>query len=175
MAVTSVLCVCTGNVARSVMLAHMLETLAGAEGLALSVATAGTHAVEGSAISTRTRLALEGLDELGPVDYGAHRSRQVTESDLRGADLVLCAEASQVRLLRQWFPASASRVVALGDFVRFAPLEGGLEAQVQEVAAREPDGALDVLDPAGGEQEDYDRCAQHLWALAQATVVLLGA
>ena len=46
---------CTGNVARSVMLGYMLSTLADDSGVEWQIRTAGTHVTEGSAMSVRTR------------------------------------------------------------------------------------------------------------------------
>jgi protein-tyrosine-phosphatase len=172
--VTKVLCVCTGNVARSVMLAHMLTTLAEAEGREWRVRTAGTHAVEGASVSARTKAALEAIAELPDLAYGAHRSTQVGAADLAWADAVLCVEAGQVRLLRDRHPEAAAKVVSVGQFVRVAPLDQALAPQVAAVAALEPDPAVDVADPAGGEQDDYDRCAGELWEIAQVFVTLAG-
>ena len=56
---------CTGNVARSVMLGYMLTTLAYTNEADWKLRSAGTHVIEGSAMSSRTRDALWSIDELG--------------------------------------------------------------------------------------------------------------
>ena len=61
----NILTLCTGNVARSVMLGYMLTTLAESTGQDWNVRTAGTHVAEGSAMSGRTREALKKVEELG--------------------------------------------------------------------------------------------------------------
>jgi protein-tyrosine-phosphatase len=170
----NVVILCTGNVARSVMLGYMLTTIAEADGREWRVRTAGTHAEGGAAMSSRTRDALLALDDLGEHHYGAHRSHQVTGDDVAWADVVLAMEASQVHLARRWFPDAVGRIVQLGQFVRAAPLDESLAEQVAAVAALEPDATLDVADPAGGEQDTYDLCARELWEMAQVFAVVVG-
>ncbi len=163
-----VVTLCTGNVARSVMLAAMLETLGPEYGCAIEVRSAGTHVVEGSAVSARTRDALDHLDEFGPVSLNGHRSHQLDLADLEWGDVVLALEADHVRYVDRAYPAFALSCCSLAQFVREAPLDAPFSTQVAVVAALEPDEAFDVADPAGGDQHAYDRCAEHLWALAQA-------
>ncbi len=162
-----VVTLCTGNVARSVMLEAMLQAL-GADSHRFEVRSAGTHAVEGSSISARTRIALDRVDELGPISVASHRSHQLDLDDVEWADLVLAVEAGQVRFVRREYPAFALSSCSLAQFVRQAPLDVPASTQIAVVAANEPDPAFDVDDPAGGDQADYDRCAQRLWELAQA-------
>ena len=168
----TLLTLCTGNVARSVLLAHMLDALGREEGWRWEVRSAGTHAVEGAGISARTRDALVALGELGPGPILGHRSHQVEASDLAWADLTLCVEASQGGLAATLDPDA--RVVSLGQFVREADLEGDWTSRVERVSARGADPRYDVVDPAGGDQSLYDAVARELWELAQALVTLLG-
>jgi protein-tyrosine-phosphatase len=164
---------CTGNVARSVMLGYMLTTLGEAQGADWALRTAGTHVIEGLAMSGRTRDALLGIDELGEHHYNAHRSHQVDEDDLAWADVVLASEADHVRYVRAAFPEHAEKVVQLARFVRDAPLDVTFDEQVRVVSACEPDEEFDVADPSGGDQAVYDECAQYLWELAQVFAVLV--
>ena len=84
----NIVTLCTGNVARSVMLGYMLTTIADAAGVDWHVRTAGTHVTEGSAMSGRTRDALRHIEGLGDHRYGAHRSHQLDVDDARyGAEL----------------------------------------------------------------------------------------
>ena len=167
-----VLTLCTGNVARSVMLAYMLSDLADADGLAWQVRSAGTHAIEGQAMSLRTRYALESIPELGEHRYGAHRSHQVDEADLSWADVILAAELDHVRYVER-LAGDRSRAVQLGAFTAYAPSGRGLEEQLREVRRYPTDASRDVRDPAGGDQADYDACARELWRLAQDFVALM--
>jgi protein-tyrosine-phosphatase len=166
---------CTGNVARSVMLSYMLTTIAESTREAWHVRSAGTHVTEGSAMSGRTRDALLKIEELGQHRYGAHRSHQLDQSDAEWADVILAAEADNVNFVRRNFPLSTDKAVQLAQFVRFAPLEGDLGAQLRAVSSHAPSSEFDVRDPAGGDQATYDACARHLWDLAQSFALLVGA
>ena len=161
-----ILTLCTGNVARSVMLAYMLSDLAEAEGRSWRVRSAGTHVAAGQAMSARTRAALEKVPELGEHHDGAHRSHQVDVADLEWADVILAAELDHVRFVER-LVADGSRAVQLGAFAAYAPAGFDLAEQLREVARLPGDASLDVRDPAGGDQADYDACASELWRLAR--------
>ena len=164
--------VCTGNVARSVMLGSMLTTLGEGGGEQWHIRTAGTHVTEGLAMSARTRDALLAIADLGEHRYGAHRSHQLADEDVTWADVILASEAGHVRFVRERFDHATHRVVQLGQFVRFAPRDLMLDDQLLVVARHEPDVSRDVIDPAGGDQNAYDECACQLWVLAQECAAL---
>ena len=164
---------CTGNVARSVMLGYMLTDLAQAARVHWLVRTAGTHVREDSAMSSRTRDALMGLSDLGDHHYGAHRSHQLSALDVAWADLIVATEAAHVHYVRRAFPEASPKAVQLHQFVRYAPLDDDVAAQAAAVSGLEPDATYDVRDPAGGELADYERCVNELWELAQAFSVLV--
>jgi protein-tyrosine-phosphatase len=163
-----VVTLCTGNVARSVMLGYMLTTLAEAAGRDWSVRTAGTHVIEDSAMSARTRDALLSIDELGLHHYGAHRSHQLTDDDVAWADVILASEANHVYFVRLNFPEGAAKTVMLHQFLREAPLDVSFSQQLRYVASLQPSMFFDVDDPAGGDQTIYNACAANLWDMAQA-------
>ena len=163
---------CTGNVARSVMLGYMLHTISDANAARWEIRTAGTHVTEGLAMSGRTRDALIAIDELGEHPYGSHRSHQLSEQDVAWADVVLAAEADHVRYVRECHTLEEHRVVQLAQFVRYAPWDLDLAEQLLVVARHAPDAAYDVIDPAGGEQQAYHECARQLWDLASAFATL---
>ena len=159
---------CTGNVARSVMLGYMLSSLACREGFDWHVRSAGTHVTEGSAVSARTRDALVAIEELGEQRYGLHRSHQLRVDDVNWSDVILCAEADHVRFVRRHFSAAADKTVQLAQLVARAPAGVSRSEQVAYVASLELDAQFDVADPAGGDQAVYHACAQQLWSLAGA-------
>ena len=165
--------VCTGNVARSVMLGYMLTTLAKANGYDWQIRTAGTHVIEGSAMSARTRDALLALDDVGPFHYSAHRSHQLTSDDVAWADVILASEADHVAFVRRSFSNGTPKTVQLHQFLRAAPLDAPFDEQIQFVASLPPSGLLDVADPAGGDQDAYDACAAALWEMAQVFVTIV--
>lgn len=163
----SVLLVCTGNVARSVMARSMLEWLADAEGIPLRLATAGTHAVEGQPAGARTQAALALVGSLEGVSVGRHRSHQLVDEDVERADLVVAMEAGHVRYVRRHHPQAAGRTATLRHLCR--SLEPGptpLAARVAalELATAPLQDADDVVDPAGGDAALYRACADDLWA-----------
>jgi len=173
--VLNIVTLCTGNVARSVMLGYMLTTLAEAKGDEWHVRTAGTHVSEGSAMSGRTRDALMKIEGLGDHRYGAHRSHQLNEADTEWAQVILAAEADNVKFVRANFATNAEKAVQLAQFVRFAPLGGNFDAQLSAAFSHQPSPDFDVTDPAGADQLTYDACARQLWDLAQAFATLVGA
>ena len=156
------------------MLGYMLTTLAEVNGEDWHVRSAGTHVIEGSAMSARTRSALMAIDELGEHHFNAHRSHQLDELDVTWADVILASEADHVRYVRTCWPDGATKAVQLGLFGRAAPVDGPFDHQLRAVATREPLVEYDVADPAGGDQGDYDRCALQLWELAQVFATLVG-
>jgi protein-tyrosine-phosphatase len=171
----NIVTLCTGNVARSVMLGYMFTTIAESTGAAWAIRTAGTHVGEGSAMSARTRDALLRIDELGDHRYGAHRSHQLTAADTEWADVILAAEVNNVIFVRANFATNAEKAVQLAQFVRLAPLNDDLGAQLRALSAYEPSPAFNVEDPAGGDQSTYDACARQLWDFARAFATLVGA
>lgn len=148
---------CTGNAARSVM-----------AGAALSahlpdwhVTTAGTLVVEGQPMSWRTRAALDGVGLAVPE----HRSRQVTGDDLGHAALVVALATEHVHWVRRAHPEAAGRTATLRRLVRDLP---GDPAPLAERIARlglsgvELEPWEDVLDPGGGDADQFASCAREV-------------
>ncbi len=171
----SLLVVCTGNAARSVMAGLMLERLGATRGLDMSVTTAGTHAVEGLPLGARTLAGLRAVPGVaaaladGPP-IGAHRSRQLSDEDLGHVDLVVAMEAGHVRHVRRLHPGASARTAVLRRLARElptgpAPLQARVAALDLEHAPL--DAADDVADPAGRDDAAYAECAAELWELCQ--------
>jgi protein-tyrosine-phosphatase len=155
-----VLVLCTGNAARSVIAGALLDAC----GVDVKVTTAGTHVIEHQPMSRRTRDALSSIG----IDAPAHRSRQVSESDVESADLVIAMEADHVRYVRRRHPDAASRTATLRWLVENLP--AGDQELSQRVAGLhlaelDPDLQGEVEDPAGGDEAKYRRCARELQAL----------
>jgi protein-tyrosine-phosphatase len=164
---------CTGNVSRSVMLGFMLTTISEACGADWKIRTAGTHVLEGSSMSSRTRDALLTIDELGEHHYGGHRSHQLDANDVDWSDVILAAEADHVAHVNRHFPNGQKKTVQLARFVRDAPLDETLERQLEVVTLLGPSPEFDVADPAGGDASVYNECAALLWELSQVFATLV--
>ena len=126
---------CTGNAARSVMAGAMLE----AAGTAVRVTTAGTHVVEHQPISIRTRRALEVVG----LHASLHRSRQLTDTDVRTADLVVAMAGEHVSYVRRRHPEGSDRTATLEFLVEHLPT--GTSPLAERVAALRRDALHDSL------------------------------
>jgi protein-tyrosine-phosphatase len=159
------------------MAGFMLDYLSEVNGSGLSVATAGTHVVDGQPISRRTRAAITAIDALADVPMGSHRSRQVDLAALDRADVVIGMEADHVRFVRRQHPTAADRTATLRRLCRDLPPGSG----TRPVPVRDRVAALDLAtvtltddedvdDPAGHDDDVYAACARQLWDLCQVLV-----
>jgi protein-tyrosine phosphatase len=134
-----VLIVCTGNTCRSPMVAGALRRQLGPDTDRVVVESAGTAAWEGQP-ATEPTLRIAARDG---VDLSEHRSRRLTRSLVREADLVLVME-----------PSHLSAVLALGaDPARAHVIS-------EWPTPGEPD--LPLSDPYGGSAEAYEECWQRV-------------
>jgi len=146
-----VLFVCDGNICRSPMAAEYLRHRAVREGLSHAlVDSAGILGIEGSPAAP---FAVDVLKSAG-LDLTRHRSRGVTVSDMRTADLVVTMTQTQLETLGRRHPAASVRRQLLRAF------EGGPVPR---------GGAADLTDPIGGPIEGYREafsiirtCVDHL-------------
>jgi protein-tyrosine-phosphatase len=154
---------CTGNAARSVMAgaalaAHLPDW---------QVTTAGTLVVEGQPMSWRTKAALDGVGLAAP----AHRSRQATATDLGHAALVIALAPEHVHWVRRTCADAADRTATLRRLARDLPDDDApLAERVArlELATVELEAWEEVVDPGGGDAEDFAACAREVVALVAA-------
>jgi protein-tyrosine-phosphatase len=163
--VVHVVFLCTGNAARSVMGGAVLAEVAPD----IACTTAGTHVIEGQPISWRTRDALATLG----LNASSHRSRQLRDEDVTDADLIVGFEAVHVGWVRRNYPAAGTKTATLKYLVdHLAETGGTLSWRVSQLGldAVVLERQEDVIDPAGGDVEDYHACAAEVDHLVRALV-----
>jgi protein-tyrosine phosphatase len=113
-----ILVVCTGNVCRSPYIERLLD--AQLSGTGISIASAGTGALVGSAMDPQAeqRLIRAGGDPAGFV------ARQLTSALIRQADLVLCATRQHRSMVVRAEPKGLRYTHALADFSDLARAMG---------------------------------------------------
>lgn len=134
--------VCLGNICRSPMAAAVAAALVDKAGLGEQVSvesfgTAGYHVGEAPDPAAVAALRRRGW----PV--GRHVARRIRAGDIEAADMVLCADRSNVadlaRLVRD--PSQRTKVALLRSF---DPASGPVDQEVP--------------DPWGGDESDFDAC-----------------
>ncbi len=164
------LVLCTGNAARSVIAGAAIRS----HGLhGVEVDTAGTLVVEGQPMSWRTRAAFDAIG----LPVPAHRSRQAAISDLDRADLVIGLAPEQVRWVRREHPSASARTGTLKRLVRDLPSGAGdLGARVSSLGLAwiELEEWEEVMDPGGGDAEDFIACAHEIRMLVDAFASAFG-
>jgi protein-tyrosine phosphatase len=191
-----VLCVCTGNVFRSrIMAAELRRGLVDADAAdEFEVSTAGTGAIMGAALSEHDLVELRrvGVDASPPAWV-----RALTGDAIDRADLVLVAERAHRSRVLDIAPAALHRTFLFGEFARLAdsvrptltdtsaralPLTAASRPHrarlaVAVVAAHRarfaPETTDEVPDPAAGPPDRLDEVAERLRAAAVSTLDVL--
>ena len=159
------LCICTGNLARSPVAERLLA--AGLDAT-VQVTSAGTYAAVGRPIDPLMSARLSRLE----VAADGFRARQLTAAQLREADLVLALTREHRGAAVDLWPGSVRRAFTLLEFARLVDqvsandLPSGsvadrLRAAVPLAAGRRrmlagPAGADDVPDPHGQPDDVYE-------------------
>ena len=146
-----VLIVCDGNICRSPLAAEYLRDRAVHSGLShVLVDSAGLLGIEAAPAAP---FSIEVGREAG-LDLTRHRSRGVTITDMRTADLVLAMTLAQLETLERRYPTSAQRRLLLRAF---------------EDGPHPRGGAPELEDPVAGPIEEYREafsvirtCTDHL-------------
>jgi low molecular weight protein-tyrosine phosphatase len=107
----SILAVCTGNVCRSPAVERLLSRDLGPT---VFVSSAGTHALVGQPISE----PMARLLRRNGVPDGAFVARRLTESLVKGSDLVLALTRAQRSLVVELWPPAIRRTFTVREFAR---------------------------------------------------------
>ncbi len=134
----------------------------------LDVVTAGTFSVDGQPISWRTR---EALQRVG-LEARQHRSKQITREHVESSDLIIGLAPEHVQWIRREHPDMASRTATLRRLVRDLRSDGPLTDRVSQLALHrvELEPWEEVIDPGGGELDDFVACAIDVVALIDGLV-----
>jgi len=143
----SILLVCTGNTCRSPMAAALLrhklaERWGNKVAAEVEVRSAGLRVARPG--EPATAHALDAMAELG-LSLQAHQAHQLNASDLRSPDLILTMTRAHREELRQSYPTAADRLFTLCEYTSA------------------PEGAgRDIVDPIGGDMDEYRACRDQL-------------
>ncbi len=162
-----ILFLCTGNAARSVMAAVTMRALLGEESAYL-ISSGGTHVLPGQPMSVRTRRALERHGLSDPW----HRSHQVNADDVARSSLIVAMEPMHGAWMQRTHPDGVAITGSLPRLVRElqanpAPRDhhkvrrAEFDARVAslDLAGRRFEKWEEIIDPASGEQADFDECS----------------
>ena len=169
----NILCVCTYNQTRSVLMAALLDEHLRAEGVRAEIVGAGTRAAGGAPMST----TVDALAARG-IDVRSHRGRPIDGPLVDAADLVITAEhAHVIEITGQW-PRAFSRTFTLPEIVLRAGSagpRGGVSFGVwRERLNTGRSSGLDYFDdPTVGEVVDPTGRDRTAWADSIATIDLL--
>jgi protein-tyrosine-phosphatase len=131
-----VLLICTANMDRSPMAKRLLMKMLVAAGIAgVKVSSRGVAALEDRPMSDASQALL--LSEDG-INAANHRSRRLSEADIREADLILAMERSHVRFVADHYPDADGKLFLLSHY-----------AKVKEF--------VDIEDPSGQMEDAYYR------------------
>ena len=161
---TTILVICTGNAARSVMAgAALLDREP-----TLSIITAGTFSVDGQPISWRTREAMRRVE----LEARHHRSKQITAEHVEAADLILAMAPEHVNWIRREFPTARGRTATLKRLARDLGDEGSLSARLValDLGGVTIEDWEEIVDPGGGEVEDFISCAVEVVELVDEVI-----
>jgi protein-tyrosine phosphatase len=125
----SILVVCTGNICRSPIAEQLLRARFAASGLDVTVSSAGTGALVGASMTPEAAQL--------SMNYGgvpsSHRARELTETLVANADLVLTATRDHRQAVATLHPRASRHTYTLAQFARLvsqlSPTEPGVASR----------------------------------------------
>ncbi|MFM2183801.1 MAG: hypothetical protein RJB61_2095 [Actinomycetota bacterium] len=165
-----ILCVCTYNQTRSVLMAALLGEHLQREGVRARITGAGTRAGGGAPMqSTVDLLARRGIDVRG------HRGRPLDEQLVADAQLVITAEQAHVIEIAGQWPSAFPRTFTLPELARRTSAAGARGTDtIEQWVRRLNDGrsaGLDYFDdPTVGEVADPTGRDRNTWSESFASI-----
>jgi len=145
----NVIVVCTGNSCRSPIAEGLLKKIFH-DYSNLTILSAGTAASPGTGASAEAIIVAQ---ELG-ADIRQHTARQIDQSMMDQAALVIAVTQAHALWLKQHFPENQEKILTLGELAR-------------------GDASLDISDPLGYSLETYRRVAAEMNELLREAYVAI--
>jgi len=142
MDIKNILFVCTGNTCRSPMAEGICNVLM--KELGITAKSAGLSVLMPTAPSKNAIIA---ASEYG-ADISKHEARQLSEDDVKCADLVLTMTGTHKMMIKTAFPYYSDKVYTMYEYAlgkRF----------------------VDVSDPYGGSYDIYKSCCDEIYSLTE--------
>ncbi|MGO1536551.1 MAG: hypothetical protein ACTHWM_06480 [Yaniella sp.] len=172
-----ILTVCTGNICRSPLAAHLLQSKLGHE--RIDVQSAGVGALEGAPMPDP---AQDIAARLGLIWYADHQGKQISSQDAVTADLILALDRGHRRRIVELHPPAVRYTYTLTEFAHIASNmpesdlseilqradsaeHGALEAVSRSrgvVPPLESPDALDIADPYRRPIEVYEQSSAQI-------------
>ena len=152
-----ILFVCTGNAARSVMATTMMK----AKTPEHEIKGAGTFSIPGLPMSQRTRSALADMGLSNPN----HRSHQLEKEDCEWADLIIVFEKEHIDYFKKHHQDSLQKTGSLPRLAeKLQPGDRNVGDRIAELCLERSIFSPweEVIDPAGGDQEIFNSCAEEI-------------
>lgn len=131
----NILFVCTGNTCRSAMAAALMAKIAEDNDMDVFVESAGIYATDGEMASENAILAMKKYN----VDLSNHRSKSITEDLINESDLILTMTMAHKQMLEA---VAGDKIYTLAEYAGYE---------------------YDVLDPYGGDAEEYEETAEEIY------------
>lgn len=125
-----------------------------------SASSAGISAVNGLPASENSICVLR--DNWG-IDLTSHRSRAISEDEIKDAFLIFTMTNNHKNMLQAAFPHTKSKVYTLKEFVQ-------QKKQYGSEGASSPVNDIDITDPFGKPLEVYQECASEIKAAVDALI-----
>lgn len=136
-----ILFVCTGNTCRSPMAEYLLKDKLKKMNISdIEVESAGLFAFFPQKASKNAVLV---MNELG-IDISSHVSRLISENMIKESDLILTMEKYHKEAIVNMYPGVMDKVFTLKEYV---------------LGSKDD---LDVVDPYGGDLDEYRKCRNEL-------------